>query len=202
VSEHRQHWNEIYADPASGSLSWFQAKAELSLQFIDAVQLPRDAPIIDVGAGTSSLVDGLLAGGFTDITLLDLSERALETAARRLEPQSVQTIVGDVTTWRPSRRYALWHDRAVFHFLTDEVQRTAYRDVLAAALAERGHVIVATFAPDGPERCSGLAVQRYGVEALAEQFSDLLRLVSARREKHLTPSGIEQPFVYVHFVRR
>jgi trans-aconitate methyltransferase len=202
VSEHRQHWNEIYADPASGSLSWFQAKAELSLQFIDAVQLPRDAPIIDVGAGTSSLVDGLLAGGFTDITLLDLSERALETAARRLEPQSVQTIVGDVTTWRPSRRYALWHDRAVFHFLTDEVQRTAYRDVLAAALAERGHVIVATFAPDGPERCSGLAVQRYGVEALAEQFSDLLRLVSARREKHLTSSGIEQPFVYVHFVRR
>ena len=202
MSEQRRRWNDVYTKWPSEQLSWFQAKAELSLEFIDAVQLHRDASIIDVGAGTSFLVDGLLARGFADITLLDLSERALETVSRRLEPRSVQTIAGDVTTWQPSRRYALWHDRAAFHFLTEEAQRAAYRDVLTAALAERAHVIIATFAPDGPECCSGLAVQRYGVEALAEQFSDLLRLISARREKHVTPSGAEQPFIYAHFVRR
>jgi trans-aconitate methyltransferase len=155
-----------------------------------------------VGAGTSSLVDGLLPLGFADVTLLDLSEHALDAVTRRLAPHAVTTIVGDVTTWHPSRRYDLWHDRAVFHFLTQEDQRTAYRRTLAAALAERGHVVIATFALDGPERCSGLAVQRYGVEELADEFSDLLRLVSARREKHVTPSGVEQPFVYARFRRR
>jgi hypothetical protein len=128
--------------------------------------------------------------------------RCKGSRSRRLDPREVQTIAADVTAWQPARRYALWHDRAVFHFLTQQTARAAYRNVLASALAERAHVIVATFALDGPERCSGLPVQRYGVEELAAEFSDLLRLVGARRERHMTPTGVEQPFVYAHFVRR
>lgn len=196
------HWDDVYAQRAPEKLSWFQPHASLSLEFIDAMQLQRDAPLLDVGAGTSVLVDGLLTRGFSDVTLLDISTQALEVTRRRLEPRTVQIIPTDVTVWRPARRYALWHDRAVFHFLVQQPARAAYRDVLAAALAERAHVIIAAFALDGPERCSGLPVQRYGVEELADEFSDVLRFVGARRERHMTPTGVEQPFVYAHFVRR
>jgi trans-aconitate methyltransferase len=202
VSSHDQHWDEIYDARSSESLSWFQARPALSLEFIGALQLPVDVPIVDVGAGMSKLADELAQRGYRDLTLLDLSEHALEAVARRLHPHPVTTVVGDVTQWRPKRRYAIWHDRAVFHFLTQPDQRLAYRSVMAAALAERSHVILATFAPDGPERCSGLPVQRYGVEELAEEFTELLRLVSARRERHVTPSGAQQAFIYAHFVRR
>jgi hypothetical protein len=196
------HWDDVYAQRAPEKLSWFQSQASLSLEFIDAMQLQRRTPLLDVGAGTSFLVDGLLARGFADVTLLDVSSQALELTRRRLEPRPVETIATDVTAWQPARRYGLWHDRAVFHFLTQQTARAAYRDVLASALAERAHVIVATFALDGPESCSGLPVQRYGVEELADEFSELLRLVGARREWHVTPTGVEQPFVYAHFVRR
>lgn len=196
------HWDDVYAQRAPEKLSWFQPQASLSLELIDAMQLPQHAPLLDVGAGASLLVDGLLERGFGDVTLLDISTQALEVTRRRLKPRAVQTVAADVTAWKPARRYGLWHDRAVFHFLTQQTSRDAYRNVLASALAERAHVIVATFALDGPERCSGLPVQRYGVEELADEFSDLLRLVGARRERHMTPTGVEQPFVYAHFVRR
>jgi hypothetical protein len=196
MSERRQHWDVVYEQRAAESLSWFQANPELSLQFIDAMALRHDAPILDVGAGASCLADALQARGYTDLTLLDLSAHALEAVARRLAPHPVETVVADVTAWQPSRRYALWHDRAVFHFLTEEAQRAAYRRTLASSLEERGHVIIATFALDGPERCSGLPVQRYGVEEIADQFVETLRFVSARREKHVTPAGREQPFIF------
>ena len=196
------HWDDVYAQRAPEKMSWFQPQASLSLEFIDAMQLSRHTPLLDVGAGTSLLVDGLLARGFGDVTLLDVSSQALELTRHRLESRSVETIATDVTAWKPARRYGLWHDRAVFHFLTQQPARDAYRSALASALAERAHVIVATFALDGPERCSGLPVQRYGVEELADEFSDQLRLVGARREWHVTPTGLEQPFVYAHFVRR
>jgi trans-aconitate methyltransferase len=196
------HWDDVYAQRAPEKLSWFQPHASLSLEFIDAMQLPQDTPLLDVGAGASLLVDGLLERGFGDVSLLDVSAHALEVTRHRLEPRAVETIVADVTAWQPARRYGLWHDRAVFHFLTQQPARDAYRSALASALAERAHVIVATFALDGPERCSGQPVQRYGVEELADEFSELLRLVGARRERHVTPTGVEQPFVYAHFVRR
>lgn len=196
------NWDDIYGRRAADTVSWFQPRATLSLELIDAIQLRPDAPIVDVGAGASQLVDDLLSRGYTDVTLLDVSARALEAVERRVEPHKVETTVCDVTTWQPLRRYALWHDRAVFHFLMEQSQRDAYRTAMAAALADRAHVIIATFAPDGPERCSGLPVQRYGVEQLAEEFSEKLRFLGARREKHITPSGAEQAFVYAHFVRR
>lgn len=198
----RAHWDDVYARRSPESLSWFQAQAALSLELIERMQLQRDAPILDVGAGASTLVDGLLARGYSDITLLDISDQALEVTRRRIEPRVVTTVVENVIAWKPLRRYAVWHDRAVFHFLTDEAERIAYRKTLSDALAERAHVVIATFALDGPERCSGLPVQRYSVEQLSDEFSDQLRLLSARREKHITPAGGEQPFVYAHFVKR
>lgn len=203
MTEASDHWDDIYEHPAADSVSWFQAKAKMiSLELFDAIQLRKDAPIVDVGAGASQFVDELCGRGYTDLTVLDLSARALELTSNRIAPHVVTTIIADVTRWQPPRRYSFWHDRAVFHFLTEREQRAAYRSAMADGLAERAHVILATFALDGPERCSGLPVQRYAVEHLADEFSDLLRFVAARREKHITPSGAEQAFVYAQFVRR
>jgi SAM-dependent methyltransferase len=202
MSGRDEHWDQVYGQKASETLSWFQERPKLSLELIQAMHLPADAPILDVGAGTSSLADALLARGYRDVTLVDLSNHALQQVARRVAPHPIETVVSDITAWRPSRRYALWHDRGLFHFLTDDAQRAAYRRTLIEALAPGGHVVIAGFTLDGPASCSGLPVQRYGVEELAEQFAGLLRLVAARREKHLTPTGLEQAFVYAHFVRR
>lgn len=202
MSQHSEHWNGIYTQRSAESLSWFQANASLSLELIDAMQLPKDAPIIDIGTGVSRLSDALLDRGYSDLTLLDVSERALDSVRQRVAPRTIQTVVADVTAWKPARRYALWHDRAVFHFLTPPQQRAAYRNALLQGLAARAHVIIATFSLDGPERCSGLPVQRYGVEQLADEFGELLSFVAARHERHVTPAGAEQSFVYAHFIRR
>jgi hypothetical protein len=202
MSDPRQHWEGVYARRGPDQRSWSQPRATLSLELVAASKLALDAPIIDVGAGASTFVDGLLARGYVDITLLDASEAALAETCARIGSHAVHTVVEDIIRWSPPRRFSLWHDRAAFHFLTDKDDRASYRRVLLASLGERAHVVIATFAIDGPGHCSGLAVQRYGVEELAEEFAEGLRLVSARREKHITPSGVEQPFIFVHFVRR
>lgn len=156
---------------------------------------------IDIGGGASNRVDALLSRGWQDVTVLDVAEAALEATKQRLGQKAakVQWQVADITNWQPSRRYDVWHDRAVFHFLTEPKQRQAYRKALRAGLAQGGLVIIATFAPDGPEKCSGLPVQRYDPASLASELGDEFQLIEGWREEHLTPSGSLQSFNWCAF---
>jgi 2-polyprenyl-3-methyl-5-hydroxy-6-metoxy-1,4-benzoquinol methylase len=197
----QEHWNAVYTRKAASDVSWFQAEATLSLELIRAAQLPSTASILDVGAGASTLVDGLLANGCSDITLLDLAHSALTMTRARVGDVRIQYEIADITAWQPKRSYDLWHDRAVFHFLTSESDRNAYRAVLSRAVPSGGHVVIATFADDGPVRCSGLPVQRYSATELVNEFGSLLRPMETRRRSHMTPGGSEQRFVFARFER-
>jgi SAM-dependent methyltransferase len=196
-----EHWNAVYERNSETSVSWFQSTARMSLALIDACACPSDAGIVDVGAGASTLVDGLLERGYRDITLLDIAELALAATRQRLGAVRVEYVAADITSWRPARTFDLWHDRAVFHFLTAANDRAAYRATLRRALAPGAHVIIGTFADDGPERCCGLPVQRYSVDALAAEFAELLRPCESRRQEHVTPGGKTQAFTFVRFVK-
>ena len=194
----REHWDRIYRSKASSEVSWFQAEATLSLELIRRVAPDVDAAIIDVGGGASTLVDGLLEEGYRDVTVLDLSGAALQVARNRLGPRasSVTWVEGDVLTMSLPPRFAVWHDRAVFHFLTDPLDRERYVGRAREAVLAGGHVIVASFAPDGPTHCSGLEVVRYSPDAMHAEFGAGFRLVDSVREEHHTPSGATQAFVY------
>jgi len=202
----RAHWDAVYEARDETALTWFETEPALSLALIRAHATPGD-PILDVGGGASRLVDGLLDAGLGPVTVLDLSESALAASQARLGDRaaSVTWIVDDVTRGAPPGRFAVWHDRAAFHFLTDRDDRAGYAAALAAALRPGGTAILATFADDGPETCSGLPVRRYSCDALVAEFADLapgaLRLESARRHLHLTPKGAEQPFQVTVFRR-
>jgi len=198
-----QHWNDVYTRKREDEVSWFQPEAKLSLELIGQCGLALDARLIDIGGGASRLVDGLLARGFEDITVLDLSLAALGKARERLGDRGarVHWMVADATAFTPSSSYALWHDRAVFHFLTLPAERATYLRALERGLALGGHLIIATFAPDGPERCSGLEVARYDAAELAAVLGPSFELVESRREEHATPSGGMQPFTFARFVR-
>jgi len=195
--ERKQHWEQVYRDKAEDAVSWFQIHPQVSLDLIKSCTKPGDA-LIDVGGGASRLVDHLLAEGYTDLTVLDVSEAALERAGARLgkDALKVQWLVADITLWRPERQYRLWHDRAVFHFLTEPEDRSAYLAALSTALVPGAYAVIASFALDGPERCSGLPVQRYSPESLAEELGADFRLQESREEAHLTPMGRLQRFQY------
>jgi 2-polyprenyl-3-methyl-5-hydroxy-6-metoxy-1,4-benzoquinol methylase len=201
MNDNAEHWNAVYAKRSPQEVSWFQAEARGSLDLIEACNTPSGASIIDVGAGASTLVDGLLTRGFTDITLLDIATTAFVETRARLPDASVEYVVADVARWSPPRSFDIWHDRAVFHFLTDVDVRSGYRSVLSAAVPVGGHVILGTFALDGPERCSGLSVRRYSAESLAAEFTGVLSPVEHRLESHVTPGGTRQAFVFVRFQR-
>ncbi|MGE0714459.1 MAG: trans-aconitate 2-methyltransferase [Alphaproteobacteria bacterium] len=194
----RAHWQQVYETKPDSALSWHRASSGMSLDLIRAAPADPTTPVIDVGGGASVLVDDLLAAGYSDVTVLDISEAALGRARLRLAERASQAawIVGDVCRWAPPRRWAVWHDRAVFHFLTDAVGQDTYLAALAAGTTADATAIFATFAPDGPERCSGLPVQRYDAEALARRLGRGFRLVAERRETHVTPWGAEQRFCY------
>lgn len=190
-------WEERYAPGDPTRLSWHQPVPTVSLELIEALGIPRDAAILDAGGGASTLVDALAERGFGDITVLDLSAAALRVARRRAGREAAHWIEADLLSWSPDRRYDLWHDRAVFHFLVDEADRERYRRVLRRALRDGGHAIVACFAPDGPEECSGLPVQRYDTAALLAALGEGFTGVGHRRELHRTPRGDTQPFTWV-----
>jgi trans-aconitate methyltransferase len=194
----RDHWQTVYGQRSIPELSWYQPKPERSLELIRETGVPPTAPILDVGGGASTLVDYLLAAAFTDLTVLDVAPLALAAARARLGRAAgrVHWITTDITEFRPSRRYALWHDRAVLHFLRDPVQRQHYLDVLEAALAPVGNVILATFGPDGPTHCSGLEVQRYSADQLSALLGSGFDLVQSVLEDHVTPGGQRQQFLY------
>lgn len=203
TSARQQHWNDIYARKREDEVSWYQEEATVSLELVARCGLGPGARIIDVGGGAGRLVDGLLDRGFKDVTILDLSVEALAKARARLgaRAEGVRWIAADVTTFEPAERYDLWHDRAVFHFLTSPVDRAAYVTALEHALAPGGHAIVGTFALDGPERCSGLEVVRYDAPGLAAALGASFALVEAVRQEHLTPAGKVQAFTFVRLAR-
>ncbi|MGP8163719.1 MAG: class I SAM-dependent methyltransferase [Acidimicrobiales bacterium] len=179
-------------------MSWFQSEPELSLELIDLLGISPSTAVVDVGGGASSLVDRLVKRGFTDISVLDISAAALEAGHRRVgESPPVQWLHEDLLVWQPGRRFGLWHDRAVFHFLTDEVDRERYLAALASGLEPGGALVMATFAEDGPEFCSGLPVLRYSSEELVDVLGRGFRAVATRRELHTTPSGVVQPFTWL-----
>lgn len=195
----KNHWENIYSSKSATEVSWFQEEAEMSLALITAVAPDPTAAILDVGGGASRLVDGLLRKGYGNVTVLDLSSAALEQARARLGEVAagVKWLEADIRTIGfPEAAIDVWHDRAVFHFLTGEEDRKAYVQQVQRAVRPGGHVLVATFADDGPERCSGLEVARYSPDALHAEFGDAFRLVRSEREEHVTPWGATQRFVY------
>lgn len=197
----KQHWERIYTIKTPDSVSWFQEHADQSLRLIRNTRLGKDAAIIDVGGGASRLADDLAAEGYTDLTVLDLSSAALVVAKQRLgkHADDVHWMEGDITRAEfPIHRFDIWHDRAVFHFLTDPADRHAYVERVMRAVRPGGHVIVATFAEDGPDKCSGLPVMRYQPETLHAEFGGAFQLVEHEKEAHHTPSGTIQQFVYCY----
>jgi ubiquinone/menaquinone biosynthesis C-methylase UbiE len=199
--DRKHHWEQVYTTKPSDSVSWFQEHADLSVRLIHNMRLSKDAAIIDVGGGASKLVDDLVAEGYTDLTVLDLSEKAIAVAKQRLgkRADAVHWMVCDITSAEfPIHRFDIWHDRAVFHFLNDPADRQAYVERVMRSVRPGGHVIVATFAEDGPEKCSGLPVMRYNPEALHDEFGDSFVLVEHEKEAHHTPSGAVQQFVYCY----
>jgi SAM-dependent methyltransferase len=196
----RHHWDAVYRTRPDAQTSWHRAHLDVSLRLLDALDLDVDAPVIDVGGGRSTFVDDLLARGLHEVSVLDIAAEALAQARERLGTAGghVRWIAGDATAVElPAAHYALWHDRAVFHFLVDAHARARYAATLARAVRPGGHAIVATFAPDGPQRCSGLPVCRYDAAALAAEFAPAFSLVAAERDLHRPPAGGEQAFTYV-----
>lgn len=195
----KRHWEAVYSKNRPEAVSWFQPSAERSLALIRSVAPDLNVPIIDVGGGTSVLVDDLLGAGYKNLSVLDLAGSALAVAKARLGPaaSAVRWIEADVRTADlPTGAYGVWHDRAVFHFLTRAADRAAYVAQVQRTLRVGGYALVATFAEDGPSKCSGLPVARYSAQGLHDEFGDSFELVAAERESHSTPMGIEQPFIY------
>jgi SAM-dependent methyltransferase len=197
------HWQEVYTRKAENEVSWFQESPAPSTELIMQVGATRTSPIMDIGGGASRLVDDLIDKGFEDVTVLDVSEAALRVARSRLGDRAAKAdwIVADITTWEPLRTYDIWHDRAAFHFLTEENDRSAYVARLKQALKAGGHAIIATFALDGPERCSGLPVVGYDPESLGQILGPAFDVVDRRQHRHRTPWGTEQSFQFSVFRR-
>lgn len=203
TEEPRQHWDRVYSDKAPSEVSWFQSEPRPSLAALARFDVPHTTPFVDIGGGASNLVDALLANGWSDVTVVDIAAPALEAAQARLGEAAVGVHweVGDITRWNPRHRYGVWHDRAVFHFLTEPEQRDAYRRALLAGTAPDALVIIANFAPDGPEKCSGLPVQRHDAASLAAALGSAFTLLDNWREEHVTPWGDAQKISWCVFRR-
>jgi 2-polyprenyl-3-methyl-5-hydroxy-6-metoxy-1,4-benzoquinol methylase len=200
----KEHWEKVYLTKQAHAVSWFQEHATRSMEIIRSVGATSEARIIDVGGGASKLVDDLLTNGFENLTVLDLSASALEVARNRLGTlgKSVTWVAGDIReVTLLEQSYDIWHDRAVFHFLTEPADRAAYVQQVMKSVKPGGHVIVATFAPDGPEQCSGLPVARYAPDQLHGEFGPAFELLEHASEEHKTPWGSVQHFVYCHCLK-
>jgi len=197
----KAHWETVYTTKGENEVSWFQENPAPSLELIAQVGATSASAIIDIGGGASRLVDNLVERGFKDIAVLDLSEAALEAAKGRLGARAAQVhwIVADAMLWEPQKAYDIWHDRAAFHFLTEDRDRAAYIARLEGALKTGGYAIIATFALDGPEKCSGLAVARYDPASLGQTLGHAFQLVHTRRHTHATPWGSDQSFQFSVF---
>ncbi len=196
-----QHWDAVYESKSPAEVSWYQPRPSLSLSLIKAAAPDRSTPVIDIGCGASSLFSDLASEGYDDLSALDASAVAIEKAKARDVGNRVHWIVADITRWTPERTWKVWHDRAVFHFLIDAAAQDAYITSMSAALGPGATAIIATFALDGPEMCSGLPVKRYNGTTLAERLGPGFRLRSETPERHVTPKGAVQRFTYCVFER-
>lgn len=197
------HWQRVYRDRPPQEVSWFEPAPETSLALIAGANLVQDAAILDAGGGASGLAGQLLAAGYTDLTVADISESALAQAREDLGDAAtrIEWVQADLRNHDFGRHFDLWHDRAVLHFMTDPADRAAYLDTLHRALRSGGHLIVATFGPEGPAQCSGLPVHRYSADELAALLGPEFTLVLSKLHEHRTPSGVIQQFLYAHLVR-
>ncbi|MDB5615631.1 MAG: methyltransferase type 12 protein [Devosia sp.] len=200
LTDRQAHWENVYTTKGETEVSWYEDKPELSLELLRKAGLTPSMSIIDIGGGASRLVDALAAAGQAHLSVLDLSAAALGTAKSRLEnSERVQWFVSDVTAWTPDQEYDLWHDRAAFHFLTTEEDQQAYVQVLSSALKHGGRAVIGTFAPNGPEKCSGLPIVRYDANTLQLVLGKQFRLSNTRRHEHATPWGSVQKFQFSTF---
>jgi len=199
---HNKHWEQTYSSNQTEALGWYTPHLQTSLSWIQELGLDANAPIIDVGGGASTLVDDLLEAGQRSITVLDISDKALSLARVRLggKAKLVKWLEGNITSLDlPAQYYELWHDRAVFHFLTEPGQQDKYRERLLSALKPGGHLIIGTFTTEAPPKCSGLPVQRYSQEQLENTLGGKFELMRHNKELHITPGGVEQMYLYCHF---
>jgi 2-polyprenyl-3-methyl-5-hydroxy-6-metoxy-1,4-benzoquinol methylase len=197
----RSHWENVYRTKAPEAVSWYRPHLDRSLTLIESASPDRKASIIDIGGGESTLVDDLLVHGYHNLTILDLSQTALDVTRARLREagERIHWLCADVTqAYLPAHSFDVWHDRAVFHFLTKPRERLAYVRNVAWAVKPGGHVIVSTFGPEGPEKCSGLDVMRYDAASLHQEFGSRFRLVESSKELHQTPFGTTQQFLYCY----
>jgi SAM-dependent methyltransferase len=195
----RSHWERVYAEKAPDQVSWYRAHLETSLALVEQYAPERSSSVIDIGGGESTLVDDLVARGYQNVSVLDISQTAIETSRKRLAQASerVRWLVADITKVELEPCvYNVWHDRAVFHFLTTPSDRAAYVRQVARAMKTGGHVIISAFGPEGPTKCSGLNVVRYDAESMHREFGVQFRLVSSSIEQHRTPFRTVQQFIY------
>jgi len=202
--DRKAHWESVYQESSPLEVSWFQKEPSLSLELIHRTQIARDEPIIDVGGGASVLVDYLCNEGYTNIAVLDISEKALACAKDRLGDAAkiVEWYEDDITQFKAPHPFSLWHDRAVFHFLTNKSDRESYIKILKHSLSPGGHLIIAAFAIGGPTKCSGLDIVQYDAEKLMAELGEDFELLEERHEVHITPADKEQKFMYFRFIRR
>jgi len=202
--DRRSHWQNVYQDKSALDVSWYQKEPALSLELIRSTQAAIDDPIIDVGGGASVLVDYLFKEGFKKLAVLDISENALVSAKKRLgdSAESIEWFETDITQFISPHKFSVWHDRAVFHFLTDKSDRESYVNALRNSLKPGGHLIIAAFSIGGPVKCSGLEIVQYNSEKLILELGKEFELVEERNELHITPANKEQKFTYYFFTRR
>lgn len=196
----KQHWEQVYQNRSDDDVSWYQRHPERSLEYITQCDISKQAPIMDAGGGASRLVDCLLQQGYSDVSVMDIARAPLRLGERRLGAQArrVHWIESDVTQFIPPRRYTLWHDRAVFHFLVEPDKQQAYRRMLERALSEGGHLILAAFAPDGPTMCSNLPIQQHDADSVTALFGQGFELLSVENDIHVTPANKAQSFNWFH----
>ncbi|MFH1493335.1 MAG: class I SAM-dependent methyltransferase [Pseudomonadota bacterium] len=203
MPDRKAHWEQVYSTLKPHEVGWYQAYPEMPLHLIASTGVDKSAAIIDVGGGASNLVDALLENGYSDVTVFDLSAAALEATKARLGQASdrVKWLAADITSFTPQQQYNVWHDRAVFHFLTEAEDRQRYMEAARAALPPGGHLIMAAFALDGPPQCSGLDVVRYSPERLQQEVGDGFTLAESFGGLHITPSQGKQSYTFCRFIR-
>jgi SAM-dependent methyltransferase len=200
----KDHWENVFATKGETEVSWFQKKPETSLQLIQACRLPKDAKIIDIGGGDSYLIDSLIEIGYTNLYLLDISEKAIERSKLRLGDNAkfVTFIVSDILDFNPTEKFDAWHDRASFHFLTNEADILKYKAIVSNALNSNGNFLLGTFSDEGPLKCSGLEITQYSVEKILDLFEDTFDMENCFTEDHETPFDSLQNFIFCHFKKK
>lgn len=200
----KTHWEKVYKKKTSNELSWYQDCPEVSLRLITSTRLGAECNIIDVGGGTSKLADFLLQQGYKNLTVLDISGSSIKKSRLRLgnKASKIKWIEADITNFNLEEKYDIWHDRAVFHFLTDSQDRKKYISALRRALKPDGHVIIATFSLSGPQKCSGLKIVRYSPESLHDELGNNFQMIEALDEVHLTPTKVKQNFIYCRLKKK